>query len=102
MGRLLRMIDPETGQHQVCCGLCHCSRLGQVFVVVVVVDVTVVVFVKSFPPYQLMTVAQMIPLNVSVCRAHKRICCSVAWTPVLVVLALVAALLIRTFTVSER
>ena len=97
MGRLLRMIDPETGQHHVC-GLCHCSRLGQVFVVVVVV----VVFVKSFPPYILVSVAQMIPLTVSVCRAHKRICCSVAWTPVLVVLALAAALLIRTFTVAER
>ena len=26
MGRLSRLVDPETGQHQVCCGLCHCSR----------------------------------------------------------------------------
>ena len=49
MGRLLRMIDPETGQHQVCCGLCHCSRFGQVFVVVVVVDVTVVVLSSLSP-----------------------------------------------------
>ena len=49
MGRLLRMIDPETGQHPVCCGLCHCSRFGQVFVVVVVVDVTVVVLSSLSP-----------------------------------------------------
>ena len=26
MGRLSRLVDPESGQHQVCCGLCHCSR----------------------------------------------------------------------------
>ena len=36
------------------------------------------------------------------CRAHKRICCSLAWLPILLLFILIVALLVRTFTVSER
>ena len=35
-------------------------------------------------------------------RAHKRICCSLAWLPILLLFVLIIALLVRTFTVSER
>ena len=41
-------------------------------------------------------------LRLFACRAHKRICCSLAWLPILVVFTIIVAIFVKTFTVSER
>lgn len=64
--------DPESGEERVCCGTFNCSRCS--------VSLLTTFFL----------------------RTHRRLCCAAIWLPVLVLLALIATVLIRTLTMSER